>query len=1014
MSFIGQHLVEGAWKGFVHKIDDFAAFLDDQVLDEQTRQTYQRITSSALKALTGLINKSKRHFSSRQFSKDVQQISSSILSGIGSAAGKYFIGSKKSSRYQKKQPANPLLGFITQAQTIFSDISIIAQQEMKKKFLSFFSDWIINGLDIALTSFKSEHTQYKILKNKIESAKQEMLTACKGGDFKAILTALKNISKAVENAPLYFNGIPLFSTSKTEDSGLLKGITNAKALKDLAKTQSFKEKETINTIQSQLQSLAKNLAIQNTFNVIFKHILNEDKASFEDIFDQPRLHVAIKQFHILIQSSSKSTVKKWLAHMSVSIVIHFFYYILDYAFEQLEKKIDVFINTKLDETLNFSKIASLFAKLNAAHLTIKDSNDYFGTIDEIVVKNMEKHQAEPSCQLYEKVQTKFLNQFSLKLPITKIFWKKISHLKLYNPVLNFLIFPLKFALCIFSWLILIIPEQLLNFVLSYTLKISFFWKKTLPTLILKALTSFSDYTRSIHPINVMMVDHLQKIWDQLKSSYIAQENGPDATKKLSPETKQSLDLTLRHLFELLEKTSFNTPEQLIHYLEGHSPIENTKIIASRFFLSQNLSAFTTMIAQTLKVAMSKESKEKLITQALISLNQGFSKKQTLTTQQMIETEEKINIMLSQILSLTIRKTIETRYNFTPKNQIIITDRFLNEIKNCALKYCFQWLQSLNSLSIKDDMSIINQVHLFCEFIQNKQLEIRSNQELSKNPRALINQWYCEPIQEKIALITHAIENLIFLKQLFTNSRFLIEELEKISTTQVHFSLKETLAFQKQGWLAHGALSPAHPLYIDFQLFYKTLEQHILNQTIKNALEELLECTDPCEVSAKLAPIIPSSAPSTTIFNLLSAFQLKISNLSSSDLKDELANLNKQIKNCIQLSQIAICQNAAQFIKKLTANKITPIFAQNSQDLSWVKAKLQLKTHIEELQKLCANFKSIEHYNIKLISTGDALELMQNFAYSSIIGPMEQLLTLIKKPYIWQYGIVNPLCKEFLE
>jgi hypothetical protein len=1014
MSFIGRQLAEGAYSGFLGKIDEFIAFLSDEPLPEDIRANYQRITQSALRAVNCYIGKGKTHLTSATFSKDVEKITTRALQGVGSASRKFFMGKTKGSFQKGKKTQSPISGFMHQAQSILCDIGSMAQKEVKKQLLSFFSHWIIDGIDIALDSFKSKDADYKALKKKVDASKEAMLSACREGDFKDILSALKEMTKAVEDAPIYFNGIPLLRTSQVEDSGILKGIANTKALKELTRKKILKEQEKLVTVKGELETLAKNLAIQNTVNIIFPSILDQSIPSLEAIYENPRLHLATKHLHKLIQESSAPTLKKWIAHLSVSFVMHFFYHVLDYAFEQLEKKISRFINHTLDDSLNFSNVASLFSKLNAAHLSIKDQKDYFGTIDELVAKNMEKEQLETSAKLYERVQTKFLNEFSLKLPLTRIFWRKIWHVSLNSLLLDIIVFPLKFTLCLFSWLLLILPELIINFVLSHTLRISFFWKKTLPTLILKSLTSFSDYTKSIHPINLMMVDHLQKIWNGLKSTYIDHEEPIDHAKKLPPATKQSLDLTLRHLFELLEKTPFETPEQLIHYFEGRSPLEKTKITASKFFLSQNLSAFTSMIAQAINVTMSKESKQKILTQALVGINQGFSKKQTLTIKQMGETEEKINILLSQILSLTIRKTIEHRYNFTPKNQAETTDRFLKEIKEKTKKASSDWLPILDTLSLDHEIAdIATRIELFCDFIQNKQLEIRSNPELPKNPRALINQWYCEPIQEKIAVITAHIENLSFLRQLHKDESLLKKKLQKLSLAK-GFSLKEIIKLQEEAWLIYKSSDPLHAMQPHLEELFEKMQTHILIQKIKNQLETLNHSSDAEQFMDNLETIIESSLSSSSIHALLTVFKHTLKELPLSQLKSKQSQISVEMQTKLDICNVEISQMALDILESFPDSDLKSLITPDSKKAAWSQIVIKLKSHVQELETLSEEFKPIEHYNIKLISTDDALELMQNFAYGCMIGPMEQLLKLIKKPYIWQYGIVNGLCREFLE
>lgn len=1014
MSFLGRQLADGAYSSFLGKIDEFVSFLSDEPLPEEVRDNYQRITTSALRAVNSFIGKGKTHLGSVKFSKDVERVTTRALQGVGSATHKFFNKTPKKSLGKFKKEENPLSGFMKQAQTILCDIGSMAQKEVKKQLLSFFSNWIIDGIDIAFDSFKSSDTDYLKLKKKVESSKEAMLTACREGDFKEILTALKEMTKAVEDAPIYFNGIPLLRTSQVEDSGILRGIANVKALKELTKKKATKGHEKVVTIKNELETLAKNLAIQNTYNIICNSLIDQSLPSFEQIFENPRLHIATKNLHKLISESSSPLIKKWIAHASVSIILHFFYYVLIYAFEQLEKKINAFVNHKIDDSMNFSNIASLFSKLNAAHLSVRDKKDYFGTIDEIVAKNMEKGQMETSAKIYERVQTKFLNEFSLKLPITKIFWQKIWQVSLNNLFFNILLFPLKTTICCVLWSVLIIPEIIINYILSYTLRISFFWKKTLPNLMLRSLTSFSDYTKSIHPINLMMVDHLQKIWDGLKSTYIDHEEPIDHAKKLPPSMKQSLDLALRHLFELLEKTPFETPEQLAHYLEGSSPIEKTKISASRFFLSQNLSAFTSMIAQAIKVTMSKDSKQKIITQALVGINQGFSKKQTLTSKQMGETEEKINILLSQILSLTIRKTIEHRYNFTPKNQAETTDRFLKEIKQTTSKSCREWIPLVDSLSLDSEITeVATSIETFCDFMQNKQLEIRSNPELPKNPRALINQWYCEPLQDMISLITNSLEELSFLRQLHQDENHLIKMLQILSKAK-SFNIKEMIKLQDQSWLIYKASDPLHPMQPHLQRLYEKIQNHLIIHKVKSLLENLNHCNDAEKFMEDLDVIITISSSSSSLNALLTVFKHTLKELPLSQLKMKLSQVCIELETKQDICNIEISQFALDIQESFSALEIKSLITLDLKKATWTQTKQKLKTHIQELGTLCEEFKPIEHYNIKLISTDDALELMQNFAYGCMIGPMEQLLKLIKKPYIWQYGIVNQLCKEFLE
>lgn len=1028
MSFIGRQLAEGAVGGLVGKLDEFLAFVANEPLPDEVRANYERISRQAFTALGELTRVTKRKITGPAFKRNVEKTTTQVLNGVGSAAKKFFFPQtpaplkfqhrsrilRRHHQASAQNASSPLSGFIKKGEDVLKNIATIASKEAKKHLLGFFSNWIVDGIDVALDSFKSGDAEYLKLKGHIDRAKERMLEACKEGDFKKILDAFKIISRSIEDAPIYFNGIPLLRTSLVEDSGILKGISNAKALKTILEKTKDDSASTQLSISAHLDILAKNLAIQNTFNLVFHKILDLPTPEYQKIFETPRLHLALKALHSHISSSGASRLRRIVSHASVSLLMHFFYHILKFALDQFEKKLQIFIHRPVNPTMNYSKVASLFAKLNAAHVCISDSKKLSGTLDELIMHNMEAQQAESSVSLYGRVQSKFLSEFSLKLPLTQILTRSLWKAQSDSTIINVLTYPLKTAISVLLFSVLIIPEFLINLILSQTLKVSFFWNKTLPSVIMNSLNQFSDYTKSAHPINLVIVDHLQKVWNTLKSNYTEVEEQQNAQDLLCPVTKQSLDLTLRHLFELLEKTPFETPEQLIHYLQGHSPLERTKLSASRFFLNQTLSAFTTMIAQAVRVSLTSESKEKIMSQALMSINQGFAKKQTLTQKQMRETEEKINILLSQILSLTIRKTIEKRYNFTPKNQSAITDRFLKSLREETAHLIQDLEPVIKGLNFADSITKIAQrLDSYCDFIQNKQLEIRSHADLPKNPRALINQWYCEPIQDHITAMTSLVAKLKLLKVLHIDWEYLKKHLKTLSKNH-SLDLTTIDEYMTQAGVMYHCADTLHPLIPHLQNIFDQFSHLKKLFLIKSTLETLHRERDMVLFVSKLDMIIKDMPEIHGITADVRLFKHSLKDVALSEARRRLEQLLLDFHTKINLVNLGLSQRALDILDTTSDLDFKCLFKKSAKDEEFKKTKEQLIKSVTDLDHLCESFKPIEHFNIKLISTNDALEIMQNFAFGCIIGPMEELLKLIKKPYIWQYGIINHLCYEFLE
>jgi hypothetical protein len=506
---------------------------------------------------------------------------------------------------------------------------------------------------------------------------------------------------------------------------------------------------------------------------------------------------------------------------------------------------------------------------------------------------------------------------------------------------------------------------------------------------------------------------LQKIWSALKNQYV-EEQKKENKDPIHPSTKHSLEIALFHLFELLEKICFETPEQLCDFLSGVSLIERTKILASRFFLKQNISTFSRLIAQTLKTFNTEQSKRKIVVSSLASLNGVFGKKEDVTEKDMVETEEKLNILLSEILTFSTRQAIEKKYNFSPITQIELTDKFLKKLKETSLTNYEMLNELIDQINQKSSMtSLVSALQTITEDIQNRQLRIRSHPDLSKNPRTLINIRYCQPIQNSLEGFLPVIKQIKIVQKIQESPRYFIDELmsfkrpQDITTEKTHKFLSlimEIYSCVNQDWEHIGIAIELHTCMKEFL-------------SISSVLEKLQTIDGSCSterLTHHLEQLLKKGGIDQSIEAHLQLTKEAISHLSILDAKKRFASLLQEIQTKRELSKVKISQGAIKVLEKTQATGLEKLITPKRVEAYLDRLKIELKEKNLALRDQIMGFEAIEHVNFKLISTHDALEFMQNFAYSRMIGPLEKLLVLLKKPYFWKYGVVNTICEETIK
>jgi len=1014
VSFIGSSITQGALGALQAKVEELSAYIAGEELDEETTETYDRVFEY-LKSTLAIF---QRSLSSPAFGRSISKISHRMITGVVNGGKRYFLGTAKkgkkhrSIKVQTKPPASPILSVLERTFNTLKSLGKMAHTKFNQRLITFISDGVIQLIESAGNSFRSSGPQYRDLATRIHKITLDMQKDARDGKFNGVLAGIGRIHELVKDKPIYFNGISIFQTQSSEDSGIIRSLQIADRIQSRFQLQTSQGTESP-LLSEQVSHLSKNLTISTTLFLIFPILLQIKEPILEGLYAIEDLTTLPPLLYPYIEKSSASWARKNLAYLIAKLIPYFFHPIIIHACNQLEKLLRAFIETPNAQALDFTAIATVLSYINAAHVEVADKKQLYGRLDELIAQNLEKSQSKPSPLLYAETQKKLFDLFAIKFPLTEIFWKKVWQIDFGYRVLNLLFSPFQLILGVISCALLYGPELAINTTLKISLRIALFRNNPLPIFIAKKIDTFArDYARTIYPINVLLLDHLQKLWDHLRSSYHAKSEPQIDEELQNPTTKESLECALKHLFEVLDKIGYTTPEQLIKYLRWHYPLAsvNSEIVSA--LLNQSAGSFAQLIASAVRKIFSIESKERIVANILLSVNRSFNGKKTEAEEQaMNKTQKKINVLLSQLLALMIRRTVERRYSFAPDVPEAITRQFYQELTSYTRSQLALLSGQTEELNADHSLApIASGLREMSVFMQDLQLTIRSNPELPKNARAALNLQYTTPILEMIDNLRKKLETLQLLKD-FRKARRWLDQLVKANPDPLTAVQAKALVLDID--LLKSILDKSHPLYGSITTLEKELLAYIDLQRIA-ALVDFSDVADYQTFKTRFHNVcsqIPEGHKLHAPFNTLETYM-------NSGTLSTLAEAKGLLKKYLDRAEVhKNCEALIAFGKTLNSlfvdSESIAVIDDEAFRKQFQEYKSRLRHALEQGQKLIDGLPPLEHFNIRFISTGAVHAALQNFAYGRMIVPIVRGMDLVRKPYAWQYGVINPLCQTFL-
>jgi hypothetical protein len=263
-------------------------------------------------------------------------------------------------------------------------------------------------------------------------------------------------------------------------------------------------------------------------------------------------------------------------------------------------------------------------------------------------------------------------------------------------------------------------------------------EKIVRTIIDQATGSLHNPQGYTHALNSVIAGQLDAMWDILQNPKEAEENDDEPRLvHFSEGQKNQLSAFVKYLLEALPKSkciSSGTLGELKQLTHGKSWIGRANQAIDGLVIEDAIGQATTVLAAAIESLITEKQLNQLIYKFASLANQTFQVGQTVTHQEMRNTEERIAKRSNQILSFAIDGAINGKFNSPRKVQQEKANKQIEKLKERSEEYFDETAIALEELSHLDlslpdatnkiDM-IVEQTEAFCSFGLNGLLESKT-------------------------------------------------------------------------------------------------------------------------------------------------------------------------------------------------------------------------------------------------------------------------------------------------
>ncbi len=222
------------------------------------------------------------------------------------------------------------------------------------------------------------------------------------------------------------------------------------------------------------------------------------------------------------------------------------------------------------------------------------------------------------------------------------------------------------------------PEWICNQLLHGSTKLFLRYNTLLQNQVETTVQSLSHHTPLAHSFNQVVFKQLQKIRDIIRVNF-STDSSQKKPKELvhSAAKKRAVSDLIEYLFEVLNKSRYNTPDKLKRYLNGDLTLqERVEKEIEGLFLPKALETGV----KTILSAVETLSFDELMYHGLTIANKTFEPTEPVTKKEFTVLESGISELIDQILESSIFYALNDAFDFKGKKQKKGIHRFFRGIK----------------------------------------------------------------------------------------------------------------------------------------------------------------------------------------------------------------------------------------------------------------------------------------------------------------------------------------------
>lgn len=797
----------------------------------------------------------------------------------------------------------------------------------------------------------------------------------------------------------------------------------------------------ISRIQHKMSVLIRHLSIQASVYLIFDWFLGHSiaRSNISELIKNKNSPGQLLQlFRGYVDDTQANIIKKWIAKLSVWLLILLLEFSFQSIVDQLMPKLIDFLN---EEDHNLPKVmdgaSDFLTTLIQAYQAAGTDPNPNERLEKMVATRLDYNQQQKgfdSKTLYYKAADYILTHFSPRITLSNYLFNRVAAVSTYfESGMLYLLSPIidliQRVLYVAIFILVSIPQWFVNKIISYTLRCIAAYFRVLEKTVDELITNPTRYGNFLYAFNTFLHGIIEKIYGYIKDSY-NKVTEDEMGRVLNPQLTYSAENMLKHFFSALKVSRFATQFELAEYLNQRSLFQVAENGLSKWVFENCLPSLSLVVIRSIQSILTKEQKARTASQLLSDINNAFYRKADVTIVESMAKAEAIDTQLSNVLLLIIQHLYKQAIDFSGKQHKDALANALRTIKGSTAKSYEEIQKLFRNLLLSLENSEQTRQELLATVVALRGVNaalLREHMDTVTQNEAIaiqINTAYYNPLLVKARSLNRKIDRLIFMVLQLCK----LHEGEYLQNADFFRPIAE----------GEANLEKAHLFYFKLVSYLQWVPglNGILNELIQKVdcyhnlrylqvyAEELqkLVSRENCppdrivDIQKEISSLFkPENNPQRKNWPQNPAFRTAIEPFTTTDriTKKQIEALIASITQNMKDLKQPIIDMTAQLNATSESAYLDPHHIKNCIIASIRQQLAEIDPCFEELQSTIRNFNDIPYTNVNVL-VGLERMIISTLSIAShphVTAFVRNVIRLLRNPLTAQYGVVNGILRN---